>query len=69
MQITKLIEQLGGQSAVSRLFKIAQPSVFGWVRRGKIPPSRLQTLQALAKTHPGIKRALSEAGYSTRFQK
>lgn len=40
------IDQLGGTSAVARIFKIAPPSVSKWRHTG-IPPARLMYLELI----------------------
>lgn len=42
-EAVRIIDELGGVSAVAAIFKVRQPSVSEWKKRG-IPPARKQTL-------------------------
>lgn len=48
-----VLRELGGLTAVARLFEVRVPSVSGW-KRG-IPPARLQTLRAWAQLPAGAR--------------
>lgn len=37
--LTRAVDLLGGQAAMARLLKVSQPSVFGWIKRGKGLPA------------------------------
>jgi hypothetical protein len=53
-----VLRELGGLTAVARLFEVRVPSVCGW-KRG-IPPARLQTLRAWAQLPAGARLPNSE---------
>lgn len=46
--LIKLIEIVGGQSALAKKLKIKQPSVAKWKRRGRAPSSRIVELERLS---------------------
>ena len=37
--LARAVDLLGGQAAMARLLKVSQPSVFGWIKRGKGLPA------------------------------
>lgn len=50
MQHTKLIDELGGTTAVATLVKIQPPSVSEWRQRGRIPDDKLIRLAPIAES-------------------
>ncbi len=47
MNVSDIIEKLGGTTAVARLCKVAPPSVSEWRSRNVIPRARLMYLELL----------------------
>lgn len=37
--LARAVDLIGGQAALARLLKVSQPSVFGWIKRGKGLPA------------------------------
>lgn len=60
---SRLIDALGGTSALARELAVRPQSVHSW-RSDGVPAARLQTLRALALTKKRIANALREAGYA-----
>lgn len=50
MQHTKLIDELGGTTAVATLVKIQPPSVSEWRQRERIPEDKLIRLASIAES-------------------
>jgi hypothetical protein len=50
--VSRIVARFGGQNAMARATGIAQGTIWGWTKSGRIPQDRWSTIRAAARRLP-----------------